>query len=107
MPDCNGPCRRHLWLAIHKSRPADAHTCSPTLYPLPQPLPLCSFASIAKLAGEQLGPHIVRIIPRLYRYLYDPNGKVRAQQDHSGDTPEHTAITPEYPDTIACTGSDS
>ena len=35
-----------------------------------------SFASIAKLAGEQLGPHIVRIIPRLYRYLYDPNGKV-------------------------------
>ena len=35
------------------------------------------FASIAKLAGEQLGPHIVRIIPRLYRYQYDPNGKVR------------------------------
>jgi len=35
-----------------------------------------SFASIAKLAGEQLGPHIERIIPRLYRYLYDPNGKV-------------------------------
>ena len=47
--------------------------------PLPasSPFPCCRrFASIAKLAGEQLGPHIVRIIPRLYRYLYDPNGKV-------------------------------
>ncbi|EFN52702.1 hypothetical protein CHLNCDRAFT_138705 [Chlorella variabilis] len=40
------------------------------------------FASIAKLAGEQLGPHIVRIIPRLYRYLYDPNGKVRDAMSH-------------------------
>lgn len=40
------------------------------------------FASIAKLAGEQLGPHIVRMLPRLYRYLYDPNGKVRDAMAH-------------------------
>ncbi|PSC71704.1 proteasome-associated ECM29-like protein [Micractinium conductrix] len=40
------------------------------------------FASIAKLAGEQLGPHIARILPRLYRYLYDPNGKVRDAMSH-------------------------
>lgn len=33
------------------------------------------FASIARLAGEQLGPKLAAIIPRLYRYLYDPNGK--------------------------------
>lgn len=40
--------------------------------------PACRrFASIAKLAGEQLGPHVTRMLPRLYRYLYDPNGKAR------------------------------
>ena len=34
------------------------------------------FASIAKVAGEQLAPHLERIIPRLYRSLHDPNGRV-------------------------------
>ena len=42
----------------------------------PPPHPPCRFASIARLAGEQLGPKLATIIPRLYRYLYDPNGKV-------------------------------
>ncbi|PRW21127.1 proteasome-associated ECM29-like protein isoform X1 [Chlorella sorokiniana] len=40
------------------------------------------FASIARLAGEQLGPKLAAIIPRLYRYLYDPNGKVRDAMAH-------------------------
>ena len=45
----------------------------PPLRP-PPPLPR-SFASIAKVAGQQLGQHVERIIPRLYRYLYDPSPK--------------------------------
>ncbi|GAB4815511.1 hypothetical protein N2152v2_002557 [Parachlorella kessleri] len=40
------------------------------------------FASIAKIAGEQLAPHINKMLPRLYRYLYDPNGKVRDAMSH-------------------------
>lgn len=35
------------------------------------------FARIAKIAGEQLQPHISKLIPKLYRYQYDPNGKVQ------------------------------
>ncbi len=34
------------------------------------------FASIAKLAGEQLAPHLEKLVPRLYRSLYDPQPKV-------------------------------
>ena len=62
------------WHAKPSSPPTSTHHC-------PQHPPtniLRRFASIAKLAGQQLGPHIQRIIPRLYRFLYDPNGKVRA-----------------------------
>ena len=35
------------------------------------------FASIAKMAGEQLQPYVAALIPRLFRYQHDPNGGVR------------------------------
>lgn len=40
------------------------------------------FASIAKLAGEQLGPYIANLVPKLYRYQYDPNARVRDSMSH-------------------------
>ena len=42
----------------------------------------CRFASIAKLAGEQLEPYIAGLIPKLYRYQYDPNVRVRDAMSH-------------------------
>lgn len=44
--------------------------------------PGCRFASIAKLAGEQLGPYIANLVPKLYRYQYDPNARVRDSMTH-------------------------
>ena len=35
------------------------------------------FASIAKMAGEQLKPYIAKLVPKLYRYQHDPNPRVR------------------------------
>jgi len=35
------------------------------------------FAGIAKLAGEQLAPYVAAMVPKLYRYQYDPNLRVR------------------------------
>ncbi|GMH36012.1 hypothetical protein BSKO_03880 [Bryopsis sp. KO-2023] len=40
------------------------------------------FARIAKLAGDQLQPHIAKLIPKLYRYQHDPNGKVQESMTH-------------------------
>ncbi|KAK9810293.1 hypothetical protein WJX72_008148 [[Myrmecia] bisecta] len=40
------------------------------------------FASIAKLAGEQLEPYVAKLVPKLYRYQYDPNGRVRDSMAH-------------------------
>ena len=40
------------------------------------------FASIAKLAGEQLEPYIAGLVPKLYRYQYDPNVRVRDAMSH-------------------------
>ena len=42
-----------------------------------QQRPACRFASIAKLAGEQLQPYVAALIPRLYRGQHDPNAGVR------------------------------
>ncbi|XP_030852041.1 proteasome adapter and scaffold protein ECM29-like [Strongylocentrotus purpuratus] len=36
------------------------------------------FGTIASQAGEQLKPYLAQIVPKLFRYLYDPNGSVRA-----------------------------
>ncbi|KAL3181864.1 hypothetical protein MRX96_008166 [Rhipicephalus microplus] len=36
------------------------------------------FGSIADKAGEQLKEHLGAIVPKLYRYRYDPNPSVRA-----------------------------
>lgn len=58
--------------APHRHAPA---VCNALLRPDPLPCLSRRFASIARLAGEQLGPKLAAIIPRLYRYLYDPNGK--------------------------------
>ncbi len=33
---------------------------------------------IAKQAGEQLAPVLHRIVPKLYRYQFDPNPKIQA-----------------------------
>lgn len=35
------------------------------------------FSSIAQFAGEQLAPFLPKIVPRLYRYQFDPNPKVQ------------------------------
>lgn len=63
------------------------------------------FASIARLAGERLGPHIARIIPRLYRFLYDPNGKVRDAMGHIWhallDDPK-ASVTQNFDGTVWC-----
>ncbi|KAK9795879.1 hypothetical protein WJX73_005986 [Symbiochloris irregularis] len=39
-------------------------------------------ASIAKLAGKQLEPHLAALIPKLYRYQHDPNPRVREAMTH-------------------------
>ncbi|XP_064476674.1 proteasome adapter and scaffold protein ECM29-like [Ornithodoros turicata] len=36
------------------------------------------FGSIAEKAGEQLSEHLGEIVPKLYRYQYDPNPGIRA-----------------------------
>ena len=43
---------------------------------------MCRLASIAKLAGPQLQPHMATLIPRLYRYQHDPNPQVRDAMTH-------------------------
>ena len=35
------------------------------------------FASIAKLAGQQVAPYVAQLVPKLYRYQHDPNPRVR------------------------------
>ncbi|BFY99626.1 hypothetical protein BsWGS_02666 [Bradybaena similaris] len=40
------------------------------------------FSTIAAQAGEQLAPYLTQIVPRLYRYQFDPNPKI--QQAISG-----------------------
>ena len=35
------------------------------------------FSSIAAQAGNQLAPFLPKLVPRLYRYQYDPSGPVR------------------------------
>ena len=42
----------------------------------------CRFASIAKLAGEQLKPYVAQLVPKLYRYQHDPNPRVRDAMTH-------------------------
>ncbi|KAG1660153.1 hypothetical protein FOA52_007810 [Chlamydomonas sp. UWO 241] len=39
-------------------------------------------AGIARLAGGQLGPHVAALVPKLYRYQYDPNPKVQDAMVH-------------------------
>lgn len=43
---------------------------------------MCRFASIAKLAGEQLKPYVAQLVPKLYRYQHDPNPRVRDAMIH-------------------------
>lgn len=43
---------------------------------------MCRLASIAKLAGKQLEPHLAALIPKLYRYQHDPNPRVREAMTH-------------------------
>ena len=40
------------------------------------------FSTIAAQAGEQLTPYLPQIVPRLYRYRFDPNPRI--QQAMSG-----------------------
>ena len=35
------------------------------------------FSSIAEKAGDQLSPHLPKIIPKLYRYQYDPTPRIQ------------------------------
>lgn len=36
------------------------------------------FSTIASQAGEQLAPHLDKIIPKLYRYQFDPNPRIQS-----------------------------
>lgn len=55
------------------------------LFPLPKPKPFLSlfqgaafgFHMIAAKAGEQLAPFLPQLVPRLYRYQFDPNLSIR------------------------------
>ncbi len=40
------------------------------------------FAGIAKLAGADLGSHVGALVPKLYRYQYDPAPRVRDAMGH-------------------------
>jgi len=35
------------------------------------------FSTIASQAGDQLAPHLDKIVPKLYRYQFDPNPRIR------------------------------
>ena len=35
------------------------------------------FSSITEKAGDQLSPHLPKIIPKLYRYQYDPTPRIQ------------------------------
>ena len=35
------------------------------------------FSSIAAQAGEQLAPYLSKIVPKMYRYQFDPNPKIQ------------------------------
>lgn len=37
------------------------------------------FAKIAKQAGEALKPHLAVLVPKLFRYQYDPNKRIQVQ----------------------------
>lgn len=43
------------------------------------------FAGIARLAGSQLTPHVAALIPKLYRYQYDPNQRVQVCKERGND----------------------
>ena len=36
------------------------------------------FRSIIEVAREELAPHLPHIVPRLYRYTFDPHPPIRA-----------------------------
>ena len=36
------------------------------------------FTSIAAQAGEQLAPFLSKIVPKLYRYQFDPNPRIQS-----------------------------
>lgn len=38
--------------------------------------------SVAKIAGEAIKPHVISLVPRLYRSMYDPNPKVKDAMKH-------------------------
>ncbi len=40
------------------------------------------FAYIARQAGHQLQPHLAKLIPKLYRYQFDPNPRIQATMTH-------------------------
>ena len=66
------------------------------------------FASIAKLAGEQLKPYIAQLVPKLYRYQHDPNPRVRDAMTHIWrtlvDNPKEVqkAVSQQLPLTACC-----
>ena len=35
------------------------------------------FGTIAAQAGEQLAPHLHKIVPKLFRYQFDPNPRIQ------------------------------
>jgi proteasome component ECM29 len=62
------------------------------------------FASVARVAGGALKPHMAKLIPRLYRLQYDPSPKVRDSVRHiwtaALDDPQ-AALTENFDDVAA------
>ena len=79
-----------LLISVPLSSPSPLPLLPPSPSPLPtppspltpHPTPLFQgaafgFSSIASIAREQLTPHLPSLVPRLYRYKYDPNPKIQ------------------------------
>ena len=77
-----------LGTLLRLCRPRHVHLPARVLFtPTPPPAhpPFClsagaafSLGSIAA-ANERLAPHLHRLIPKLYRYQYDPNPKIKVR----------------------------
>jgi len=56
------------------------------------------FSKIASQAQDQLGPYLPSIVPRLYRYKYDPNSGVQSAMSNiwSAVIPDHKTVMDKY-----------
>ena len=61
---------------INSSKSVSDHTCYNIVWNSKRGAAF-GFGTIAAQAGEQLEPHLHKIIPKLYRYQFDPSPKIQ------------------------------